>query len=126
MDKDNYKVRYCANFPTTTNPSVYYYNIPNNATNVVQAKAEAIHESKIADYQLFAVAERETRDFIPAVVEDTWFRELCEPVMLYIAVSPSEPMAHLQYLSGGIHALDVLALQNEMQHYHQDMEGILE
>ena len=46
--------------------------------------------------------------------------------MLYTVVSPSEILAHLQYVCNGLHALDVLALKNEMQHYHQDMEGLPE
>ena len=49
-----------------------------------------------------------------------------EPVTLYTAVSPFELLSHLQALYGCIHALDVLSLQNNMQHYHLDMEGILE
>ena len=35
MDKDNYKVCYCAKFPTITKPAVYDEYIPNNATNLV-------------------------------------------------------------------------------------------
>ena len=68
MDEDNYKQRYCTKFSTPTNPAVYDETIPDNATNVVWAKAEAVHTSKIVDYLLFAAAESETRDFILAVV----------------------------------------------------------
>ena len=123
MDEDDCKVRYGANFPKTTRPTVYNEDISNNTTNVVQAKAEAVHTSKIADYQFFATAKRETRDFILAVIEDTWVRELREPVTLYTAVSPSGLLSHLQVLCDGLHALDMLALKNYMQNYHQDMEG---
>ena len=42
--------------------------------------------AKISDYQLFAAAERETREFILAVVDETWVRKLCDPVTLYTAV----------------------------------------
>ena len=50
MDEDDCKVRYGANFPKTTRPTVYNEDISNNTTNVVQAKAEAVHVDKIADY----------------------------------------------------------------------------
>ena len=50
MDKDDYKVRYGAKFPKTTRPAVYNKDISNNATNVVRAKAEAVHMAKVADY----------------------------------------------------------------------------
>ena len=118
MDEDDYKVHYRAKSPTTTNPAVYDKNVPNNAMNVVRFKAEVVHAAKITDYELFAAAERETRNFILAVVEDTWVRKLREPVMLYTAISPYEILAHLQALCGGLHALNVLALQNYIQNYH--------
>ena len=53
MEEDGYKVRYGAKFPKTTRPAVYDEDISNNATNVVRAKVEAVHTSKIADYELF-------------------------------------------------------------------------
>ena len=82
--------------------------------------------AKIADYLLFAAAERETRDFILTVVEDIWFRKFREPIMFYTTISPSNILAHLKTPCGGLHALDVLALQNEIQHYHMYMECIPE
>ena len=121
MDEDDYKVRYGAKFPKTTRPVIYNEDISNNATNVVQAKAEAVHTAKITDYQVFSAAERETRYFILAVIEDTWVRKFREPVTLYTAVSPSGLLARLQVFCGGLHALDVLALKNKIQDYYQDM-----
>ena len=112
MDEDDYKVRYGAKFPNTTRPAIYNKCISNKSTNLVRAKAEAVHTAKIVDYQLFAAAKRETRDFIPAVIKDTWVCELCDPVTLYTAVSLSGLLSHLQVLCGGLHSLDVLALKN--------------
>ena len=60
MDEDDYKVRYGAKFPMTTNHAMYDKDITNNAMNVVRAKAETIHMSKIVDEQNFAAAECET------------------------------------------------------------------
>ena len=126
MDEDDYKVHYGANFPKITRPAVYDEDISNNATNVVRAKEEAVNTAKFVDYQLFAAAECKTRYFILAVIEYTWVRELRKPVTLYTTVSPSGLLAHLQlqFLYGVLHALDVLALKNEMQHYYNYMEGI--
>ena len=59
------------------------------------SKAKAVHRSEIADYQLFAAAEWETREFILVVVDDTWVRKLREPVTLYTAVAPSEILDYL-------------------------------
>ena len=35
-------------------------------------------------------------------------------------------MPHLQSICGGLHAIDVLTLQNDMQDYHTDSRGILD
>ena len=35
-------------------------------------------------------------------------------------------LVHLQSICGGLHAIDVLSLQNEMQEYHKYSKGILE
>ena len=112
MDEGDYNQRYCAKFPTPTKPSVYGETIPDNATNVACAKPEAAHKANIADCQLFASAKHETRDFILAVVDDKWVHKLCDPVTFYTAVLSLELLDHLKTLCGGLHALDVLMLQN--------------
>ena len=96
MYKEYYEQRYCSKLPTSTKPAVYNESIPNNATNVARAKDEAVHKPKIADYQLFAAAERETRVFILAVAENTWVRKFRETTMFYTAVAPLELLDHLQ------------------------------
>ena len=59
-----------------------------------------------------------------AVVAYTWVRELRDPETIYKAVSLQDLFAHLQAGCTIRHALDLLALQNEMQHYHLEVEGI--
>ena len=86
--------------------------ITNNTTNVVQDKAEAVHMAKISDYLLFATSKCETRDFILAVIEDTWVRQLHEPGKFYTTVAPSELLNQLHTLCGVIKDHDMLALQN--------------
>ena len=38
----------------------------------------------------------------------------------------SELLDYLKTLCVGLHTINVLAMQNEMQHYHMDMKGIPE
>ena len=59
-----------------------------------------------------------------AVVADTWVRELRDPETIYIEVDPRDLLAHIQEGCTGRHALDLLALHNEMQRYHLEVEGI--
>ena len=53
-------------------------------------------------------------------------RELHDPDIFYAAVPPRDLLDHLQLSCGGLHALDVLALQNDMQRFHLDAEGMPE
>ena len=87
---------------------------------------EAAHTAKKEDYRLLAAAERESSKFILAVVEDTWVRELCDPDLFYTAIKPRDLLKHLEAMCVGFHATNVLNLQNEMQTYHEYMDGIPE
>ena len=64
-------MRYHVKFLKPNKQAVYHETIPDNATNLVRAKAEATHTKKIADYLLFAATERKTREFILAIIEGT-------------------------------------------------------
>ena len=94
--------------------------------NAVRVRRKAAHTAKKEDYRLFSDDERETRKFILAVIEDTWVRELRDPDLFYTAVNPRTFLDHLQSMCVGLHATDVLNIQNEMHTYHEDMEGIPE
>ena len=61
-----------------------------------------------------------------AVVTDTWLRELRDPNTIYTEVDPQNLFVHLQAGCTGRHTLDLLALHNEMQRYHLEVEVIPE
>ena len=61
-----------------------------------------------------------------AIFADTWVRELRDPETIYTEVDPRDLLTHLQAGCTGRHALDLLALHNEMQRYHLKVEGIPE
>ena len=124
MDEDAYKTHYGAKFPTLSSPEIYDIEIPIDASIVVRVRREGSHTAKKEYYRLFSAAERESSKFILVVVEDTWVRKLRDPDLFYTAVKPRALLAHLQKLCVGIHATDVLNLQNEMQTYHEDMGSI--
>ena len=90
----------------------------------MRVRCEAAHTSKKENYQLFAAAETESIKFILAVVKDMWVCELRDPDLFYTAVKPQSLLFHLQAMCVGLHATGVLNLQNEMQTYHEEMEGI--
>ena len=80
MNEDSYKTRYGANFPTPVWPAIYDVEISIDASNAVRVRCEAAHTARKEEYRLFAAAESKSTKFILAVVEDTWVRELCDPI----------------------------------------------
>ena len=126
MSDSAYKAQYTTTFPPPVHVSHYDSTIADDAEKGARAKAEFQHNVKRADYNMYVAACRETGKFILAVVEDAWVRELRDPDIFYAAVLPRNLLYHLQLLCGGLHALDVLALQNDMQRFHLDAEGMPE
>ena len=112
MDEDACRARHGANFPTPSRPAIYDVNIPIDASNAVRVRCKSVHTAKKEDCLLFATAERESSKFILAVVKDTWVRELRKPNLFYTAVNPRDLLKHLQAICVGLHATDVLNLQN--------------
>ena len=49
MNKDAYKMRHGANFPTPTSPAIYDVDIPIDAMNAVQVILEVAHTAKKED-----------------------------------------------------------------------------
>ena len=59
-------------------------------------------------------------------MSDTYIRYLKSSTYFYTRVKPRDLLAHLQSMCGGLHALDVLALQDQMHNAHKYSEGIPE
>ena len=122
--KPAYLKRYGEAFPEPKRVGAYDLDIDDNATAVVRARLKAAHKAQRADRATFETVRRETTQFVLAVVADTWVRELRDPDTIYTKVDPRDLFAHLQAGCTGWHALDLLALHNEMQRYHLEVEGI--
>ena len=85
-----------------------------------------MHKARIADHNVYVAAERITRQFILKAAKDMWARELRDPDNFYKMVKATDLLTHLQSICGVLHALDVLALQNEIQRFHIKAEVIPE
>ena len=114
MDEEAYRARHGANFPTPSRPAIYNFDIPIDTSNAVRVCREAAHTANQEDYRLFYDAERESSKFILAVAEDTWVRKLRDPNIFYTDLNPQDLAKHLQAMCVGLHATDVMNLQNEM------------
>ena len=98
--------------------------IDNNATSGVRARSEAAHKAKRSNRTTYETAQRETTQFVIDVFAETWVSKLRDSNSLCTEVSPKDIFSHLQVGCTGRHALDLLALHNEMQRYHLEVEGI--
>ena len=121
-----YVYRYDEAFPEPTRVGAYDNTIDDDATAVVRAPTEAAHKAKRADRATYETAQRERTKFVLAVVAGNWIQELQYANSIYTRVYPKGLFANLQAGCTGRHALDLLALHNEMQRYHLKVRGIPE
>ena len=120
QDKVSYLADYKEAFPAQKKPVIYDPTITDSRKDAIRAQKEAIHKAKRQDFKFFAEAERGVRHFIIAVVSDTYIRDLRPAKYFYTKFKPRDILAHLQSMCGGLHALDVLALQEKMHNAHKE------
>ena len=118
-----YVARYGAAFPEPARVGAYDPSIDDNATAVFRARTKAVHKAKRTDRATYETARRETTQFVIAVVADTWVQELRDTETIYTKVAPKDLLSHLQAGCTGRHALNLLALHNELQRYRLQFKG---
>ena len=119
-----YTTRYGAEFSKLARFISYNATIDDNATAVIRARTEVEHKSKQDDRGTYKTARRKTTQLILAVIEDTCVQKLRDSETFYTNVAPKPLLAHLQMGCTVCHTLNLLALHNEMQLYHLEVEGI--
>jgi hypothetical protein len=83
---------------------LYDKNNADDATTVVQVRAEAAHKSCLDDYASNEAAERGVAKFLRDVVD-----EIKDAETFYTKVTAIEIMALLDANSGGLHAVDMIS-----------------
>ena len=106
--------------------AAYDASINIDTKNADHVRAEATHKAHIDNHNVYVAAECNTCKFILKKAEDMWVRELREPDTFHKMFKATNLLNHLQAICGGLHALDVLMMQNEMQCFHLEAEGIPE
>ena len=74
----------------------YNTTIDDDATAVVRARMEAVHNAKCADCGTYETARCKTAQFILAVIEDMWVQEIQYMETFYTDVAPKALLSHLQ------------------------------
>ena len=107
-------------FYSPTIPAVYDPTISEDDKPAVVRKKEITWKARMKNYKLFAKAKLEACALILHAVDETWVLALNDEETLFTQVTLRQFLDHLQSICGSLHAIDVLALQNEMQEYHKD------
>ena len=121
----SYTATWGAPFPIPVRPPTYPL-IPDAATPVVRARAEAEHAVLVADYACFEAAERAAAKFIRDVVDEIWYRDLRHARSFYTNVTAKQLMDHLDANCGGLHPSELVNLPTEMMSYYAKADGIPE
>ena len=109
-----------------TRPVVYDPMILDNEKPAVDRKKHIMWKARVNNYKLFAKAKLEACALIFHVVDETWVLELKDDETLFTEVTPRQLMDHLQSICGGIHAINILTIQNEMRECHKESKSIPE
>ena len=86
QDKISYTAAYKEAFPTQKKPGIYDTTITDSTNDSIRSQKEAIHKAKRQDFKFFAEAERGVRNFIIAVVSETYIRDLRHSKFFYTKV----------------------------------------
>jgi len=103
---------------------LYDKNIADNATTVIQVRAEVAHKSRLDDYASYEAAECGVSTFLRNVIDEIWYNDLKDAETFYTRVLAIDIMAHLNANSGGLHALDMISLHTNMTQYYAEADGI--
>ena len=81
----------------------------------MRVRKEAIYKAGIRDFTTYEAAEHKTGKFVLRFIEETWVRRLNHAKNYYTLVTMGQLLGHLQATCCGLHAIDVLTLQNKLQ-----------
>ena len=112
-------------FSIPTRIAIYDTSIVDNDKTAILRNKEITRRVCVVDYKIFAKAKLGARAFILHAVNKTWVSELKDEETIFTAVSPEQLLTQLQTICGGLHVIDVLALQNEIQKCHVNSNVIL-
>jgi hypothetical protein len=103
---------------------LYNVTIADNATTDVRVCAESAHQAKLNDYASFEAAKRGATKFLRKVVNEVWYNDLKDANTFYTKVTACKIIAFLDANSGGLHAIDMIALRTNVHNYYTQAEGI--
>ena len=113
IDKDaTYATEYGESFPQPSRPVIYTSDIDKaKDASLGSLKKVSVQKARIADWEIYDVAESEANRFIVRVVADVCISPLSkEGPTFYVNRKTKELMDQLQVVCTGQHTIDLLAL----------------
>ena len=87
-------------------------------------RAEGNKEAQRNDCQLYETANNACQNFIMAVVDETWYKELEEPDTFYTKVTALKLLDHLTEFCLRLHTVDTVDIPQVMKILFSDTVGI--
>jgi hypothetical protein len=103
---------------------LYNATITDDATTVARVRAESAHQAKLNDYANFEAAERDAAKFLCKVIDEVWYSDLKDANTFYTKVTARKIIAFLDANSGGLHAINMIALRTNMHNYYTQADVI--
>ena len=116
----SYATEYGESFPQTERPGIYATDIDTtNDASLDSLKKEDVHKTRIADWEIYYVAESEANRFIVRVIADIWISPLSKGgPTFYAKRKTKELMDQLQVIFTRHHAINLLSPQEKMWTMH--------
>jgi hypothetical protein len=109
--------------PLTCLP-LYNSTITDSATTVVRIYAELAHKACLGNYASYKAAKHGTAKFLHDTMEEVWYNDLKDADMFYTKVMALDIITFLNTNSKGLHTVDMISFQTNMQDYYVQMDGI--
>ena len=104
--------------------TLYDGMIDKDTTRTEVHQAEGKHEAQRNERQFYETADNAFRNFIMAVVDDTWYKELEDPDTSYTNVTALKLLDHLTEFCSGLHTIDTVDIPQAMKTLFRNAEGI--
>ena len=104
--------------------ALYDDTIDKDVTRTEVHQAEGKHEARRNDRQLYETSNNSCQNFIMAVVDKTWYKELEDPDTFYTKVTALKLLDHLTGFFLGLHTVDAVDIPQVVKTLFSDAEGI--
>jgi len=113
MDPARYLLTTGVPFVNPANPGTYPANVPNNAAQGVQARAEAEHKELLKEHETFQGVVQAMKDIILEAVDNKYLLEIEDEILGFLNQTPTDMLTHLRNRGGALDFADTKTMLAE-------------